>query len=429
MIRLSALLSALALVVAGSVTADAPKEPAQSLPQVLVTFRQAAPVAPRTGPRAKYVAAPEYTLSADVRRAARAIEREYGLREVDAWPIKPLGIHCIVYEVTSTRPLADVLAALSSDPRVESAQPLHLFDLLASTVSTGGVALPDSGYDDPYLELQHSVRELQLEAAQRWASGRGVQVAIIDTGIDDRHPELAGRIALVEDFVEPRSRGGEQHGTAVAGIIAAAAGNGIGIIGVAPDVRLLALRACWPIDVRSVCSSFTLAKALTFALERSPQIINLSLAGPEDPLLARLLSLAIERGITVVAACRDDDCTSFPASVPDVIAVSTSGVGVTAAAAATGRPGPLRAPGVDVITTMPNGEFDFVSGSSISAAHVTGIIALLLQRRPDLSPAALRQALSMTMGPDVGGTVNACEAVAAFVEGAGCPARTVAGRG
>jgi subtilisin family serine protease len=432
MTLLRALAAALALaVVAGSAVAQAPPDATAALPQVLVTFRQAAPVAPRTGPRAKYVATPNYTLSAEVRRAARAIEREHGLREVDAWPIGPLGVHCIVYEVTGARPLADVLASLSSDPRVESAQPLHLFDLLASTVgASDGVALSESGYDDPYLDLQHSVRDLQVEAAQRWASGRGVDVAIIDTGVDAQHPELAGRIALVQDFVEPRARRGEQHGTAVAGIIGAAAGNGIGIIGVAPDVRLLALRACWPMDVRSVCSSFTLAKALTFALERSPQIINLSLAGPDDPLLARLLALVVARGITVVAACRADDCTSFPASVPQVIAVSNIAVRDPSAALAAGRPAPLRAPGVDVLTTMPNGAFDFVSGSSISAAHVSGIVALLLQRRPDLSPDSLREALSMTMGPDVGSVVNACEAVAAVVDGAGCPARgAVAGRG
>src|SRR5262249_11136688 len=159
-----------------------------------------------------------------------------------------------------------------------------------------------------------------------------------------------------------------------------------GIIGVAPDVKLLALRACWPAQARSVCSSFTLAKALTYALERAPQIINLSLAGPSDPLLARLLQLVLARGITVVAACRDAACDSFPADVPDVIAVSDVSTAAESPTAAATHIIPLVAPGTDVITTMPNGTFDFVSGSSMSAAHVSGIVALLLERRPDLDP-------------------------------------------
>jgi subtilisin family serine protease len=221
----------------------------------------------------------------------------------------------------------------------------------------------------------------------------------------------------------------------VAGIIAADAGNGIGIIGVAPDVKLLALRACWPTQAKSVCSSFTLAKALTYALERSPQIINLSLAGPSDPLLDRLLQLVLARGIIVVAACRGPECDSFPASVPDVIAVSNTFAAVTAEpvpakASSAPRMAPLVAPGTDVITTMPNGAFDFVSGSSISAAHVAGIIALLLERRPDLDATSLRQAL-MTSVRTIGtsaGVVNACEALASLL-GEGCPARdTVADR-
>jgi subtilisin family serine protease len=405
-------------------------------PQILVTFKQAQTVSPpRTGARAKYLSgASDYGVSLKVSREVRAVARAHDLREVDAWPIAPLGVHCVVFEVTGDRAVPDVLEELAEDPRVESAQPLQLFEVLANSANaastaiqsvvaeSGGVALSGNGYDDPYLDLQHSVRELQLEAAQRWASGRGVEVAIIDTGIDVRHPELAGRIALAQDFVDPPApQGGEQHGTAVAGIIAADAGNGIGIIGVAPDVKLLALRACWPAAGKSVCSSFTLAKALTFTLERAPQVVNLSLTGPDDPLLARLLSLVVARGITVVAACRGEDCSGFPASMQDVIAVSNADIPAAASAA---RPAPLVAPGIDVITTMPNGTFDFVSGSSMSAAHVSGIIALLLQRRPDLTAPSLREALSLSMRPagTTRGSVNACQAVASLVQGAGCPA-------
>jgi hypothetical protein len=403
-------------------------------PQILVTFKQAQVAAqPHTGARSKYFApTSDYATSVKVDRDVRAIAREQGLRAVDAWPIAPLGVHCVVFELTGPRPMDDVVQALASDPRVESVQPMQIFDVLATELheSPDAGALDGHGYDDPYLKLQHSARELQLEAAQRWATGRGIDIAVIDTGVDVHHPELAGRIAESEDFVDPPARGGEQHGTAVAGIIAADAGNGIGIIGVAPEVKLLALRACWPAQSKSVCSSFTLAKALTFALERAPQVVNLSLAGPQDPLLERLLQLVIARGITVVAACRSPECDSFPASVPEVIAVSN--VEPPAGSAAASQLPPLVAPGLDVITTMPNGAFDFVSGSSISAAHVSGIVALLLQRQPALTPASLRRALSLSVHQTgtAAGLVNACEALASLVDGAGCPAYdTVAGRG
>ena len=409
---------------------------AAAFPQILVTFKQAQAAAPpHTGARAKYFSrTSDYATSVKVDRDVHAIAREQGMRAVDAWPIAPLGVHCVVFEVTGPRAVEDVVKALSSDPRVESVQPMQIFDVLATELHENpeaGALGGARGYDDPYLKLQHSARELQLEEAQRMATGRGIDVAVIDTGIDIHHPELAGRIAESEDFVDPPAREGEQHGTAVAGIIAADAGNGIGIIGVAPDVKLLALRACWPAQAKSVCSSFTLAKALTFALERGPQVVNLSLAGPPDPLLERLLQLVIARGITVVAACRGSACDSFPASVPEVIAVSNveTPAGEVSGAA---RVPPLVAPGLDVITTMPNGAFDFVSGSSISAAHVSGIIALLLQRRPDLTPASLRRALSVSVRPDgtAAGLVNACEALASLVDGAGCPVNdTVAGRG
>jgi subtilisin family serine protease len=430
-------------VAALSLRAAVAQDTESTRPQILVTFKQTQPpVSPRTGARAKYFATTAtYSASLKVYRAVRAVAKEHKLHAVDAWPIVPLGVHCVVFEVEGPRAVNDVVAELAADPRIESAQPMQMFDVLASELPASqaanpeGVALGGRGYDDPYLKLQHSVRELQLEEAQQWASGRGVDVAVIDTGIDVRHPELQGRIEDVEDFVDPPTSAGEQHGTAVAGIIAADAGNGIGIIGVAPDVKLLALRACWPAQGKSVCSSFTLAKALTFALERAPQIVNLSLAGPADPLLERLLQLVLARGITVVAACRGPECDSFPASVPDVIAVSNTLEPITApapvpASTSASRVTPLVAPGTDVITTMPNGAFDFVSGSSMSAAHVAGIIALLLERRPDLDGTSLRQALTTsvrTVGT-AAGVVNACEALASLL-GAGCPARdTVADR-
>ena len=134
-----------------------------------------------------------------------------------------------------------------------------------------------------------------------------MSIAIIDSAVDGDHPDLRGRVRLARNLVaeHPLARNGEIHGTAIAGIIASAVNNREGIIGVAPDVSIAALRACWAVaedGLAAQCSTFSLARALEVALGLDPNVINLSLAGPDDPLLSRLLDRVIERGIVVVTA-------------------------------------------------------------------------------------------------------------------------------
>ncbi len=118
----------------------------------------------------------------------------------------------------------------------------------------------------------------------------------------------------------------DRHGTQVAGLIAAAANNGIGIVGVAPDVRLLALKACWQPSATSAgrCNSFTIAQAIADALTARAQVINLSLVGPSDPLLEALIAKAVSTGIIVVGAVSNDARLGFPAKLPDVLPVAES---------------------------------------------------------------------------------------------------------
>src|SRR5690606_24137025 len=129
-------------------------------------------------------------------------------------------------------------------------------------------------------------------------------VAVVDSAVDTEHPELAGRVSVARDFVEPGGKWKpEVHGTAVAGVIAAAANNREGIFGIAPDAEIAALRACWsqPTDPsRARCTSFTLARAVEAAIVLQAEILNLSLSGPPDPLLERLIDEAVSSGIIVV---------------------------------------------------------------------------------------------------------------------------------
>jgi subtilisin family serine protease len=202
------------------------------------------------------------------------------------------------------------------------------------------------------------------------------------------------------------------HGTAVAGIIAARANDGIGIAGVAPEAELLALRACRqaPDAPVATCTSFTLAKALQFALEQNVQVINLSLGGPRDRLLERLLDAGLAHRVIVVAAAdpqaRDG---GFPASHPGVIAVASEGSEHPPGSA-------LMAPGRDVPATTPGQAWGFVTGSSYAAAQVSGAVALVLERTPGLDAAQVRQALASGAvsgsGVDRPATVDVCSAVA-----------------
>jgi subtilisin family serine protease len=381
---------------------------------VLVTFTQKAPRRlQRAGstPRA-YGGRSAYKASSRVKRAAAKIARTYGLRRVDEWPIEVLGVHCVVYELAPEQSSAELLERLAGDPRIESAQPMQIFKVLTES------------YNDPYLALQHGVRSMQIEQAHLWARGRGIKVAVVDTGVDVNHPELESSIETAEDFVGESSQAftSDIHGTAVVGVIAAAADNGIGIVGVAPSVEILALKACWQQEARSapaLCNSFTLAKAISFAIDRRPDVLNLSLAGPRDPLLSRLLSRAIDKGIVVVGAADPESRlrSGFPAAVSHVIVVSATAAeepGLRGSVAVV--PG-LSAPGREILTTTPHGAYDFLSGSSLAAAHVSGLAALLLERNKRLSADEILALLNATAGTGL----NACAALSRLLRSESCP--------
>jgi subtilisin family serine protease len=326
-----------------------------------------------------------------------------------SWFLRSLGEQCLVLEVPAGRAAAEVAVRLATHPRVATASPTRRFRLLA-------------GEDDPYAPLQSAEAPLRLAEAHRLATGRGVSVAVVDTGLELTHPDLVGRVRRAHDFAG-RERGqftSELHGTAVAGVIAARAGNGIGGLGVAPQADLWALRACWqePAGARgAVCDSYTLAQALDLAVVEGARVVNLSLAGEPDALLERLVRTAIAKGAVVVTAAEGDP-PDFPASVAGVVAVHAwPGERPRPPGAPPIPDGALVAPGVDILTTVPPGGFDFVSGSSFSAAQVSGVVALLLERAPGLAPAEVARLLAesatpASTAPAAPRLVDACAALA-----------------
>jgi hypothetical protein len=382
---------------------------------VVVTLRNdAAPSIPRAGSTVRgYEPPPAYSLAPATRASAKAVATAHGLREVAAWPIGLLGIHCIVYQLPPGADRDAAIERLRRDSRVESAQPYQSFSTLTSDTT-------EAATDDPYRPLQRNLDIMDVTGAHLWSRGEGVRVAIIDTGVDATHPDLAGRVAKQENFVDGGKNARDRHGTAVAGVIAAVENNSQGIVGVAPAARLYAMRACWPEprdEAHAVCSTLTLAKALAAAIEARMDIVNLSLTGPSDPLLTRLVDVGLRRGVVFVGATpASGGGSAFPTGIPGVI-------GVDAAGAKSSADSVLFAPGSEVLTLVPDGRYDFLSGSSLAAASVSGGIALLLARDRNLRADSVRDLLarsSRKSTPQGAASVNLCAAMAALMHQPEC---------
>jgi hypothetical protein len=364
-----------------------------------------------------YDGAASYGVSASARSLAHALAADYRMQEVTGWPIAALRVHCILYRIPSDDTLEALIARLGSDPRVELAEPLQSFSTSA--------APPGVAYDDPYLGLQRGLWEMSVVAAHHWSRGEGATVAVVDTGVDASHPDLAGRVRQTRNFVDDDRDSFEhdRHGTEIAGVIAAVGNNGLGIVGVAPRAQLLAFKACWQPSAgnsAAVCNSFTIAQAIQSAIDARADVINLSLVGPADPLLAALTRKAIEGGAIVVGAVpAGGGMTGFPAGVPGVIAVDM-------AEQASPEKTALRAPGRDVLTLAPDGHYDFASGSSLATANVSGIVALMRSRAPGMTAVSARALLAhSTQGIAVQESrvesINACTAMAELLLTGSCP--------
>lgn len=431
MIRsLTALVIAAGICLGSAARAGSPATAEQALPAavrshpdsfVVVTVRNATPpLTARAGSTMRgYDGASRYTVGNSARSAVNALASAHHLREISSWPIAALGIHCVVFELPANEAAAAVIERLRRDSRVESAQPLQSF-------ATQGSSNQGAGYNDPYRDLQGSLVTMNVLSAHRWSRGARVRIAVIDTGVDTSHPDLAGRIAEKQNFVDDDDWGfdHDRHGTAVAGVIAADSNNEIGIVGVAPQARLHVYKACWQQDTGAVCNTFTLAKALAAAIDARVQIVNLSLAGPQDALLTRLVARGQRNGIIFVGATRPESASKhsapeFPSGISGVLRVA-------AIERHRAERGTLLAPGAEVLTLVPEGRYDFISGNSLATANVAGTVALLIARDRGIGIDQLEQLLTTT-ARRVAATdatesgVNACAALAALLNKGPCP--------
>lgn len=321
-------------------------------------------------------------------QAVDALARRHRLTRVESQAFELTGTTMFRWTIPDGRSVRQVIRGLEADRSVRSVQPNYQYQL-----QQGASAQP---YGDP---AQYALGKLRLVEAHNVTKGDRILVAVIDSGIDASHPELAGVIADSLDTVG----GGEPHthGTGIAGTIAAHSR----LMGVAPRAKVLAVRAFDPSGSGAQGTTFSILKGLEWSVTKGARIINMSFAGPKDPALGRAMAAAHKKGVALIAAAGN----AGPKSPPLYPAADTNAIAVTATdaedklfqASNRGNHVAVSAPGVDILVPSPGAAYQVTSGTSFAAAHISGVAALILERNPGLSPDGLRRVL-LSSAKDLG---------------------------
>jgi filamentous hemagglutinin family protein len=362
------------------------------------------------------------------RDRVEAIARQLGLNVLGAQDFNMAGTSMFRFRLPAGRTVADVIRAMEAGGnKVGAAQPNYVYSLTQGTAPdlssaqdlsssqdlsadpasrATGVASPSS--------LQYSLSKLRLTEAHRVSRGEQIVVAVIDSEVDRTHPDLKtvkfeAFDALGDNMAEPHA-----HGTSMTGAIASRGR----ILGVAPGVDVLAIKAFGSAGG----NTFEIIKGLDWAAAHGAKIVNMSFAGPPDPMLSRALAVARRKGMVLIAAAGNAGPKSpplFPAADPNVIAVTATDLDDKVFPGANrGKYIAVAAPGVDVLALSPGGRYEMSTGTSIATAHVSGLAALLLQRNPTLGHEGVRRIL-MSTAKDLGPKGHDAEYGAGLVDAYG----------
>jgi hypothetical protein len=318
------------------------------------------------------------------------IAQELGLNVISQQSLGALGRNAFRFNIGSGRSVRDVIRALEANSIVAVAQPNYQYKLGQSTST--------EHKGDP---AQYMVEKLQLEQVHRLAQGKNVTIAVIDSEADKQHTELQGQIAEQFNAVGEAEKA-HSHGTAMVGAIS----SRDRLLGVAPAAKILAVRAFSESQQSAEGTTFHILKSIDWAVSQGAKVINMSFAGPRDPALERTLKRAYDQGVVLIAAAGNAGPKSpplYPGADPSVIAVTaTDAVDRGFKMANQGPHVSVASPGVDVLAPAPAESYQMSTGTSIATAHVSGVVALMLERDPTLTPADVRKILESTatdLGP------------------------------
>jgi hypothetical protein len=289
-----------------------------------------------------------------------------------------------LFRITDRRTIEVASREFATEASVRSVQPNFRYMLQEQKA-----ALTEG---DP---AQYANAKLRLPQAHTLAHGANVTIAVIDSGIDVKHPELASAIADSFDALGSKE-GPHVHGTGIAGAIVSHAR----LMGSAPEARILAIRAFGAAPNGAESTSYVILKGLDYAAAHGAQIVNMSFAGPKDALIERAIAATVAKGIVMVAAAGNAGPKSpplYPAANANVIAVTaTDARDRLFAASNRGSHIAISAPGVDIFLPAPDEKYQMTSGTSFSAAYVSGLAALMLERNAALKPGEVRAILMKT---------------------------------
>jgi len=318
--------------------------------------------------------------------AIDALRRRHRLDEIETARIALIGAEAHIWRAADGRSTGAILRELGGEAQIVAAQPNYVYALAADDAAK------------PAAPAQYALGKLKIDAARRLASGDGVLVAMVDTAVDDSHPDLKDAVAAKTDTI-----GGAlwtlDHGTSTAGAIAARGATE----GAAPKARLLVARAFEASPAGPQGTTLSIAKGVDWAVAAQAKIVNMSFAGPPDPELQRVVAAAAAKGVLLVAAAGNAGPKSpplYPAADSGVLAVTAIDADDKLFENANrGKYIALAAPGVDVLLPAPDGGYDLKSGTSVAAAFVSGVAALLAERNPGLKADAAKRTLVSTARP------------------------------
>jgi filamentous hemagglutinin family protein len=325
-----------------------------------------------------------------------AVTQRLGLSVIASQTLGSLNRTAFRFRIGDGRSVRDVIRALEANSIVAVAQPNYQYKLAQQTASIP----PDGGVrrGDP---SQYMMGKLHLDEVHRISAGKDIIVAVIDSEVDGEHSELVGviaeRYATVGDKEKPHA-----HGTAMVGAIS----SRDRLLGVAPSAKILAVRAFSETASSADGTTFNIIKALDWAVSQGARVVNMSFAGPHDPSLARALKAAYDKGVVLIAAAGNAGPKSpplFPGADTNVIAVTaTDSEDRLFRQANRGPHVAVAAPGVEILAPAPEASYQLSTGTSIATAHVSGVVALMLERDATLTPEQVRQILESTaadLGP------------------------------